>query len=105
MLLFCSLDHAFPNHGFPNQNHPNLEFQLEDLHKSIRPDLLKSLQKSKQLDKIKHIFDFETISKMEKDIKNFVSECKNRQKGSILPSIHQFSKKMTRKGGLGEFEV
>ena len=77
------------DHGFPNQNHPNLEFQLEDLHKSIRPDLLKSLQKSKQLDKIKHIFDFETISKMENDIKDFVSECKKRQKGHLLPTIHQ----------------
>jgi len=105
VLLFCSLHYAFPNHGFPNQNHPNLEFQLEDLHKSIRPDLFKSLQKSKQLDKIKHIFDFETISKMENDIKDFVSECKKRQKGHLLPTIHQFSKKITKKGGLEEFDV
>ena len=79
----------FLDHGFPNQNHPNLEFQLEDLHKSIRPDLVKSLQKSKQLDKIKHVFDFETISKMENDIKDFVLESKKRQKGHLLPTIHQ----------------
>ena len=79
----------FLDHGFPNQNHPNLEFQLEDLHKSIRPDLLKSLQKSKQTDKIKHVFDIETFTKMEQDIKNFVLECKKRRKSNILPTIHQ----------------
>ena len=78
VLLLCTFNHAFPSkkyfivqfyyiscliksqihlkhfniflleHGFPNQNHPNLEFKLEDLHRSIKPDLLKSLQQSKQ---------------------------------------------------------
>lgn len=104
VLLLCTFNHAFPKHGFPNQNHPNLEFKLEDLHRSIKPDLLKSLQQSKQNDKIKHVIDIKTISKMEKDIDDFVLECKKRKKGVILPTIHKFSKKMNQKG-LGEFKV
>jgi len=89
VLLLCTFNHAFPKHGFPNQNHPNLEFKLEDLHRSIKPDLLKSLQQSKQNDKIKHVIDIKTISKMEKDIDDFVLECKKRKKGVILPTIHK----------------
>ena len=78
-------------HGLYNQDHQNLEFQLNKLHKSIRPDLKKSIQGSKQATKIREVIDIKSIVKLEDDIHNFVMECRKRNKRGILPTIHQVS--------------
>ena len=59
------------------------------MHKNIKPDLLRSLEWSKQATKIREVIDIESINKLEDDINKFVLESKKRQKGHVLPAIKQ----------------
>ena len=41
------------------------------------------------MSKIRQIIDADSIEKLEKDIHEFVVECKKRNKRMLLPTIHQ----------------
>ena len=73
----------------PKSVYQNLELHLHQMHKNIRPDLLRSLERSKQSTKISEIIDTKTLNKLENDIHSFVLECRKRNKRNLLPAIHQ----------------
>lgn len=76
-------------HGYSSQNYQNLEIQMQQVHNSIRPDLLRSLDPSKQSTKIKNVIDSKSTIELEENIGRFVLECKKRNRRNVLPAIQQ----------------
>ena len=76
-------------HGFSSQAYQNLEFEMEHVINSIKPDLLRSLEPSKQSTKVNSIIDSKSIFDLEQNISKFVMECRKRHRRNILPAIQE----------------
>ena len=79
----------FLGHVYSSQNYQNLEFEMEQMINSIRPDLLRSLEPSKQGTKVNSIIDSKTIFDLEQNISKFVLECRKRDRRNTLPAIQE----------------
>ena len=62
---------------------------MQKVHSTIRPDLIQSIESSKQSTHIRNIIDERSIIELEENINKFVQESRKRNRRNALPAVQQ----------------